>query len=129
LVHFDYSILYNTGRGTSITLAEAAVFFMPSETLIEQVRAGNADALAQMIEEHRGELLGFIQHISQDKLLRVVPSDDLLQEVASSAISALPRVANAELDPMSWLKQLARRRVVDAYRFHFQAERRAQGRR
>jgi RNA polymerase sigma-70 factor, ECF subfamily len=101
---------------------------MSIEPQIERIRAGDSTALAQLIEDHRAELLGFIQHISQEKLLKVVPAEDLLQEVASSAIMALPRVANIELDPLSWLKQLARRRVIDAYRFHFQAERRAQAR-
>jgi RNA polymerase sigma-70 factor, ECF subfamily len=101
---------------------------MSSEPLVERIRTGDTDALAQLIEDHRAELLGFIQHISQDKLLKVVPVEDLLQEVASSAVAALPRIASEELDPLSWLKQLARRRVIDAYRFHFQAERRARSR-
>lgn len=101
---------------------------MSNEHLIARIRSGDLSALAQLMEDHRAELLGFVQHISQEKLLKVVPAEDLLQEVASSALTALPRVANAELDPLSWLKQLARRRVIDAYRFHFQAERRAQSR-
>lgn len=101
---------------------------MSTDQLDERIRAGDTTALAQLIEDNRLELLGFIQHISQDRLLKVVPPEDLLQEVATSAITALPRIANPELEPLAWLKQLARRRVVDAYRFHFQAERRAQGR-
>jgi RNA polymerase sigma-70 factor, ECF subfamily len=101
---------------------------MSTDQLTQRIQSGDVDALAQLIEDHKAELLGFIQHISQDRLLKVVPPEDLLQEVSSSAITALPRVANAELEPLSWLKQLARRRVIDAYRFHFQAERRAQSR-
>lgn len=96
--------------------------------LLERIRSGDCAALAQLLEDHRAELLGFIQHISQEKLLRVVSAEDILQEVASSAITALPRLANDQLEPLSWLKQLARRRVIDAYRFHFQAERRTQAR-
>ncbi len=101
---------------------------MSSDQLDELIRSGDTSALAQLIEENRGELLGFIQHISQERLLKVVPPEDLLQEVATSALTALPRIANPDLEPLVWLKQLARRRVVDAFRFHFQAERRAQGR-
>lgn len=101
---------------------------MSTTDLDDQIRGGDTAALAELMERHRAEILGFIQHISQEKLLKVVPAEDLLQEVASSAITALPRIANPELEPLSWIKQLARRRVIDAYRFHFQAERRAQSR-
>jgi RNA polymerase sigma-70 factor (ECF subfamily) len=96
--------------------------------LNERIRNGDTEALALLIQQHRLELLGFIQHLSQSRLQQVVPPEDLLQEVATSALTALPRIANPELDALPWLKQVARRRVVDAYRFHFKAERRAQTR-
>ena len=101
---------------------------MVDETLVERIREGDVEALGQFLELHRQELLGFVQHVSRPELQQVVPAEDLFQEVATSAISSLSRLASPELDPLSWLRQLARRRVVDAHRFHFQAARRSQGR-
>ncbi len=101
------------------------VFSMSTDELIPLICQGDAEALGQFIEAHRQELLGLICHLCRPELQQVVPPEDLLQEIAASAIVALPRLASPQLEPLAWLRQLARRRIVDAHRFHFEAERRA----
>jgi RNA polymerase sigma-70 factor (ECF subfamily) len=98
---------------------------MSTDDLIPLICRGDIQALGQFIENHRLELLGLICHLSRPELQQVVPPEDLLQEIAASAIVALPRLASPQLEPLAWLRQLARRRIVDAHRFHFEAERRA----
>ena len=98
------------------------------ESLQQELRSGSAEALGPFLELHRSDLLGFLKRITGDHLLTVIALEDLYQEVAASAWSALPKVSGPELDPLPWLFQLARRRVSDAYRFHFGAQRRSQSR-
>jgi RNA polymerase sigma-70 factor (ECF subfamily) len=57
-------------------------------------------------------------------LLAVVEVDDLIQEVSSAALTGLSTAPLDQYDPYQWLQQIARRRVVDAHRFHFDAQRR-----
>jgi RNA polymerase sigma-70 factor, ECF subfamily len=95
------------------------------DDLITKIRLGDADALAQYIELNRPRMLGLLRTIVGSHLLAVLDLDDLLQEIAVSAIAALPRIPREELDIDQWLDQLARRRVVDAHRHHFGADKRS----
>lgn len=96
--------------------------------LIDGIKQRDTDALAQYIELNRGSLAGFIRSITGDHLLAVVEIDDLLQEVSSAALAGLPTAPLEQYEPLQWLQQVARRRVVDAHRFHFDAQRRDAGR-
>lgn len=96
--------------------------------LIERIKQRDTEALAHYINQHRGQLAGFLRSITGEHLLAVVELDDLIQEVATAAITALPTAPLDEYEPMQWLQQLARRRVIDTHRFHFDAQRRDAGR-
>ena len=95
--------------------------------LVERIRKGDLNALATYIEQNRGQLIGFIRSITGTRLLSVIEIDDLLQEVSATALQGLPTAPLGEYEPMQWLQQIARRRVVDAHRFHFDAKRRDAG--
>lgn len=95
------------------------------ESLLLDLRQGKAAALGAYLERHRPEIMAFLGRITGDHLLGLLTLDDLYQEVAASAWAAFPQVSGANLEPLPWLLQLARRRVSDAYRFHFVAQRRA----
>ncbi|WP_182868062.1 RNA polymerase sigma factor [Rhodopirellula sp. JC639] len=102
---------------------------MPDETpdelaLIERIKQKDATALAEYIHQHQSQLSGFVRSITGEHLLAVVEVDDLVQEISAAALSGLPTAPLDEYSPMDWLQQLARRRVVDAHRFHFDAKRR-----
>jgi RNA polymerase sigma factor (sigma-70 family) len=98
------------------------------EALVQRLKGGDASAVGPYLALKRPQLLAFIKKVTGDHLLKVVAIEDLYQEVATSAWSAFPKIANMELDPMAWLFQLTRRRISDAHRFHFGAQRRSQGR-
>ncbi len=94
-------------------------------SLVDAIRKGDVLALADFIQLHRPRLLAFIRSITGAHLRSRIEIEDLFQEVATGAISALKRIPLSDLDPWSWLQGLARRRVIDAHRFYFGAKRRA----
>jgi RNA polymerase sigma-70 factor (ECF subfamily) len=96
--------------------------------LVQQIKQRDGEALASYIDQNRAQLAGFLRSITGDHLLAVVEIDDLLQEVSTTALTGLPTAPLEEYEPMQWLQQIARRRVVDAHRFHFDAKRRDVGR-
>jgi RNA polymerase sigma-70 factor (ECF subfamily) len=93
-----------------------------------RIKAGDREALAMFIDTHRDLLLSFIRSITGDHLLARMELDDLFQEVAATALSSLETAPLDQYQPWQWLQQLARRRVVDAHRYHFDAQRRDAGR-
>lgn len=101
---------------------------MDTEELLARIRDSDPDALAEFIDRQRPELLSFVTSIMGSHLRGVVEPDDLVQELATSALAALPRIPKEDLDVGRWLEQLARRRVVDAHRHHFGAAKRSASR-
>lgn len=66
----------------------------------------------------------FVRGMSGKRLLSVIEVDDLVQEVAVSALAGLSSAPLDAYTPWQWCQQLARRRVIDAHRHHFGAQRR-----
>jgi RNA polymerase sigma-70 factor (ECF subfamily) len=98
------------------------------QSLTDRIRRGDVAALGAYLDQQKGRLSGLLRHLMGDHLRQVVEVDDLFQEVSKSAILALAKIPKEGLDVDQWLDRLARRRVVDAYRQHFGAAKRAQGR-
>lgn len=100
----------------------------PGDGLAQRVLSRDREALAELIDAERRRLTGFIRSIMSERLLSVVEPDDLLQEVSATALSSLDTAPLDQYEPVQWLQEIARRRVVDAHRFHFGAQRRDAGR-
>jgi len=97
------------------------------QTQITAITGGSTEALAEYIQSHRDQLMGFIRAITGSRLMSVVELDDLVQDVSASAIQSLATAPLNQFTPMEWIQQIARRRVVDSHRFHFEAQRRDAG--
>ncbi len=93
-----------------------------------QIKERDSQALAAYIQDNRSQLERFLRSITGEHLLAVVEVDDLIQEISTAALTGLPTAPLDQYEPMQWLQQIARRRVVDAHRFHFDAKRRDVGR-
>ena len=91
--------------------------------LVERIKQRDTEALGAYINENRDRLAGFIRSITGDHLLAVVEIDDFIQEISTAAITSLETAPLDQYEPMQWLQQIARRRVVDSAR-HFGAQRR-----
>lgn len=99
-----------------------------ADELADRIRAGDREALAAFIEVRRGPLSGFIERQLGAALRRKVEPDDIFQEVSAEAVRALSGVDLSQRDPFGWLCQLAERRIIDAHRRFFGAQKRDAGR-
>ena len=103
---------------------------MPDPTLdalTQRLQAQDPTALGPFIKLHEARLLRFIEGKLGTGVRRKVEAEDLLQEVAATAVDALPRYEMGDRDPYGWLCQLAERRIIDTHR-RFAAARRDQDR-
>ncbi|QDU97209.1 sigma-70 family RNA polymerase sigma factor [Lignipirellula cremea] len=94
------------------------------EELAERFKAGESDAAAEYIELVRYQLMAFIEKQLGAKLRKKVEPEDIFQEVSVDAVRSLESVDLATRDPFSWLCQLAERRIIDAHRHFFDAQKR-----
>ena len=98
------------------------------EELIERIRRKDTDALARFAADEHGPLLGYIQRQMGMRLKRKLEPEDLLQEVTAEAVRLLPETDLTDREPFGWLCQLAQRRIIDAHRRFFEAQKRDAGR-
>lgn len=96
--------------------------------LVAKIKAGDGEALAAYIAQRSPQLLSFIEKRMSDALRRRVESTDILQDLTTSAWQSLSGVEWGDREPFSWLCQQAERRIIDAHRRHFGAQKRSAGR-
>lgn len=100
----------------------------PDDPLVARVKQHDVAALAEYLQNHRKPLLAFIERQLGEGLRRKVEVDDIYQEVSIEAVRALPEAELGDREPFSWLCQIAERRIIDAHRRFFGAQKRAAGR-
>lgn len=93
--------------------------------LIRRVRDHEVAALADYIDQTRHQLLAFIQRRLGAALRTKIEVDDVFQDVSAEAVRSLATVELDSRDPFSWLCQIVERKIVDAHRFHFGAQKRS----
>ncbi len=93
-----------------------------------RIRDGDPAALADFLERHRDGLLAFLKSISSERLRSVVEPQDLFQDLSAAALTGLKTAPLEDYTALQWLRQIARRRVIDSHRYHFGAQRRDAGR-
>jgi len=98
------------------------------QTLADRVKRQDVAALADFLVEVRKPLLAFIERQLGTGLRRKIEVDDVFQEVSVEAVRALPEADFAHREPFGWLCQIAERRIVDAHRHYFGAQKRDAGR-
>lgn len=98
------------------------------QQLVERVRQGDSAALADYVQAKRPQLLAFIEKQLSSALRRKVEPEDLLQEISAEAVRVVAQVDLSERDPFSWLCQISERRIIDAHRRFFGAQKRDAGR-
>ena len=98
------------------------------DSLIVRVRAHDAEALAAYLEQHRRQLLTYIERQLGAALRRKIEAEDIFQEASADAVRSLSSMDLTQRDPFSWLCQIAERRIIDAHRRFFDAQKRDAGR-
>jgi RNA polymerase sigma-70 factor (ECF subfamily) len=81
-------------------------------------------ALADYLDQQRRPLLAFVERQLGAALRRKIEVDDILQEVSVEAVRALGEADFSAREPFSWLCQIAERRIIDAHRRFFGAQKR-----
>ena len=92
------------------------------DNLVGRVKAHDVAALAQFLGENRKPLLAFIERQLGPGLRRRLEVDDIFQEVSVEAVRALETAEFEHREPFSWLCQIAERRIIDAHRRFFGAQ-------
>ena len=100
----------------------------PDNILVNRIKQRDLSALAEYLLTQRQPLLAFIDRQLGAALRRKIEVDDVFQEVSVEAVRALPEADFDHREPFSWLCQIAERRIIDAHRHHFGAQKRDAGR-
>lgn len=97
-----------------------------TQQLLQHARAGDAQAVNELLERHRAALRRAVELRMDPVLQRRVDASDIVQDVLIDASRRLQNyLANPTLPFAVWLKHLARDRVIDAHRRHRVAGRRS----
>ena len=100
-----------------------------TEQLLAAARAGDGDAVNQLLDRHRVAIRQMIDLRMDQVIKRRVDASDIVQEVL---IEANRRLADYLQNPAMpfhlWLRQMAKDRLIDAHRRHRGADRRSMDR-
>ncbi len=96
--------------------------------LIERIRQHDQTAFVAFIDLRQPQLLAFIGKRLSEQLRTKIEPRDIFQELSVSCLGSFNDVDFAGRDPFRWLCQQAERRIIDAHRHHFGAQKRAAGR-
>ncbi|EAQ79188.1 sigma-70 family RNA polymerase sigma factor [Blastopirellula marina] len=96
--------------------------------LVEQISTGDVDALAMFIDARKHHLMAYIHRRLGPALKSKVEAEDIFQDSSVEAVRAITPEFPGDKDPFSWLCQIAERKIVDAHRHHFGAQKRDAGR-
>lgn len=98
------------------------------DALETRVREGDAEALGQFISARQPQLLAYINRQLGAGLRSKVEPDDILQEASAEAVRSLGAIDLSQRDPFGWLCQISQRRIIDAHRRLFGAQKRSAAR-
>jgi RNA polymerase sigma-70 factor (ECF subfamily) len=96
-----------------------------SDALVERLRGGDAEALAELLKQYRGPLLAYINSRLGPAMKTRVEADDILQDLSVVALKRLADLAAPTRDPFPWLCHLSEQRIIDTHRRLFGAQKRA----
>jgi RNA polymerase sigma-70 factor (ECF subfamily) len=92
------------------------------------IRRGDADALGIFLQQNHVKLIAFIERRTGSHLRAKIEPDDLLQEVAADALRAVSAPDWHPVEPLNWLYTVCERKIIDAHRRYFAAQKRSAGR-
>lgn len=93
-------------------------------SLLTRIRSGDQAAMAEFLDQRRPQLLAFLHKNLSDAMRRKVDPEDLAQEVHMECMRALGSVEIGDQDPFNWVCKVAERKIIDAHRHHFGAQKR-----
>ena len=89
--------------------------------LIDRIKAGETQALAEFIELKHRALLGYIDRQLGPGLRKKIEPEDIFQEASADAVKNIDQVFD---DPFGWLCRICEQKVIDSYRRFYGAAKR-----
>ena len=96
-----------------------------TQKLLDQARAGKADAVDQLLAKHREPIRRMIDLRLDPAIGQRLDASDVVQEVVIEANRRLQDYLKAPSMPFHlWLRHIAKDHIIDAHRRHHQAQKR-----
>ncbi|MBI2806846.1 MAG: sigma-70 family RNA polymerase sigma factor [Planctomycetes bacterium] len=96
-----------------------------TQELLDQVKAGDADAVDRLLARHREPIRRMIDLRLDPAIAQRLDASDVVQEVLLEANRRLKDYLKAPAMPFHlWLRHIAKDHVIDAHRRHHQAQKR-----
>lgn len=92
--------------------------------ILQRIRSGDEQAMAEFVEQNRGALVGFIHSRLGGQLKKKVEADDIFQEASMEAVKSLNKIDLSDREPLNWLFQICERKIIDAHRRFFASQKR-----
>ncbi len=100
----------------------------PESDVLRKIGEGEVSALAQYLDGCQPQLLAFIRRRLGAALKSKIEADDIFQDTSAEAVRTITPEWPGDRDPFSWLCQIAERKIIDAHRHYFGAQKRDAGR-
>jgi len=95
------------------------------QQFLDQAKAGNADAVDQLLARHREPIRRMIDLRLDPAIAQRLDASDVVQEVLIEANRRLQDYLKAPSMPFHlWLRHIAKDHIIDAHRRHHQAQKR-----
>ena len=95
---------------------------------MSEIEPGNnfhsGEMLVNFIEEHRPQLMAYIQRNLGPELRQRLEPEDILQEVTVAAVASLEQFNQPGRVPFKLLCQMCEQKIIDAHRRHFASQKR-----
>src|SRR5438445_4481981 len=96
-----------------------------TQELLAQAKAGDADAVDQLLAKHREPIRRMIDLRLDPAIVQRLDASDVVQEVLIEASRRLKDYLKAPTMPFHlWLRHIAKDHIIDAHRRHHQAQKR-----
>lgn len=93
-----------------------------NDQLIEQMRSGNEQALADVFSHYRARLKRIVRFRLDYRIAGRVSDSDVLQDTFIAAVKRLDHFGRRQdMSPFLWLRLLVAQQLVDLHRQHLQA--------
>jgi RNA polymerase sigma-70 factor, ECF subfamily len=100
-----------------------------TQELLDQAKAGNADAVDQLLARHREPIRRMIDLRLDPAIVQRLDASDVVQDVLIEASRRLKDYLNTPSMPFHlWLRHIAKDHIIDAHRRHHLAQKRGVGR-
>jgi RNA polymerase sigma-70 factor (ECF subfamily) len=95
------------------------------ETLVERARQGDAEALGQLLQQHRPYLRLLALRMLDARVGARIDASDVVQQTCLSVHRNIAKFDGNQAQFLAWLRQIHERNIQNAFRDHVQLQKRS----